>query len=222
MYVTSYFRKIDARRKTRGSLTLLPLKKIERPKFVDPYNLRPSKLERVHLTSQTVKLLLEMISVTTFILLDRLFFEALDLVKRHAHMEYVQVRNSQLSDIFRVLANFGIYSVQAGHHDLTLEVRGIGVIATLIRSVVRGFNVKRRVKTVVSNSACLPRASRISNRVIFKIYSTYLGIWLLLFTAAYTQRLRRIICSFFYRKREKRRILYLYNESLRRRLGYAR
>ncbi|XP_011864564.1 PREDICTED: DC-STAMP domain-containing protein 1-like [Vollenhovia emeryi] len=198
--VTSYFRKIDARRKARGSLTLLPLKKIERSKFVDPYSLRPGEVERVNLTGQTVKLILEMISVTTFILLDRLFFEALDLVRRHSHMEYTQ----------------------AGHHDMTLEVRGIGVIASLIRSVIHGFNVKRRVKTVVSNSACLPRASRVPNYIILKIYLIYLAIWLLLLTTAYTQRLRRVICSFFYRKREKRRVLYLYNESLRRRLGHAR
>lgn len=105
---------------------------------------------------------------------------------------------------------------------MVLEVRGIGVIASLIRRLIRGFNVKRRVKTVVSNSACLPRPNKVPDRMILKIYSTYLGIWLLLFTAAYTQRLRRVICSFFYRKREKRRVLYLYNESLRRRLGHAR
>ncbi|XP_012231524.1 protein sneaky [Linepithema humile] len=200
VYVTSYFRKIDARRKARGSLTLLPLKKIERSKFVNPYSLQPSEVERVHLTGQTVKLILEMISMTTFVLLDRLFFEALDLVRRYAHMEYTQ----------------------AGHHDMILEVRGTGMIASLIRSVIRGFNVKRRVKTVMSNSACLPKPSRVPNYVILKIYSTYLGILVMLFTAAYTQRLRRVICSFFYRKREKRRVLYLYNESLRRRLGHAR
>lgn len=94
VYVTSYFRKIDARRKARSSLTLLPLKKIERSKFVDPYSLRPGEVERVHLIGQTVKLILEMISVTTFILLDRLFFEALDLVRRHSRMEYIQVRDS--------------------------------------------------------------------------------------------------------------------------------
>lgn len=97
VYVTSYFRKIDARRKARGSLTLLPLKKIERSKFVDPYSLRPSKIERVHMIGQTVKLILEMISVTTFILLDRLFFEMLDLVRRHAYMEYTQVNGLQSS-----------------------------------------------------------------------------------------------------------------------------
>lgn len=105
---------------------------------------------------------------------------------------------------------------------MTLEIRGIGVIASLIRSVIHGFNVKKRLKTVVSNSACLPRASKVPNYVILKIYSNYLAIWVLLFTVAYTQRLRRVICSFFYRKREKRRVLYLYNESLRRRLGHAR
>lgn len=100
VYVTSYFRKIDARRKARGSLTLLPLKKIERLKFVDPYSSRPGQVERVHLTGQTVKLILEMISVTTFILLDRLFFEALDLVRRHSHMEYIQVRNSRSNSCY--------------------------------------------------------------------------------------------------------------------------
>lgn len=101
VYVTSYFRKIDARRKARGSLTLLPLKKIERLKFVDPYSLRPGKIERGNLTGQTVKLILEIISVTTFILLDRLFFEALDLVRRHSLMEYTQVRNSRDDPYFQ-------------------------------------------------------------------------------------------------------------------------
>ncbi|KYM76230.1 DC-STAMP domain-containing protein 1 [Atta colombica] len=91
VYVTSYFRKIDARRKARDSLTLLPLKKIERLKFVDPYSLRPGQVERVHLAGQTVRLILEMISVTTFILIDRLFFEALDLIRRHSYMEYIQI-----------------------------------------------------------------------------------------------------------------------------------
>lgn len=75
----------------RSTSILLPLKKTESSKLVDPYSLQQSKVEKVHLASQTVKLILEMISVTTLILLDRFFFEALDLVKRHAGMEYTQV-----------------------------------------------------------------------------------------------------------------------------------
>ncbi|XP_043271509.1 protein sneaky-like [Venturia canescens] len=199
-YVTTYFRKIDARRKARGSATLLPLKKVEMAKFIDPYRLRAGKLERPNLIGQTVKLILEMVTATTFVLLDRLFFETLDLVRKHAHMEYSQ----------------------AGHHDVKLEIRGTGMIASLIRSVIKGFNVKKRVKMVISNEACLPRPTELPNYVLAKIYVTYMGVWGMLFLACYTQRLRRCICSFFYRKREKRRILYLYNETLRRRIGFFR
>lgn len=105
---------------------------------------------------------------------------------------------------------------------MSLEVRGTGVIASLIRSVIRSFNIKKRIKMVVTNEACLPQPKKLSNYILLKIYGTYLGVWLMLLGTAYTQRMRRIICSFFYRKREKRRVLYLYNETMRRRVGYFR
>lgn len=91
IYVSPYFRKIDARRRARGSMTLLPFKKIERRKFVDPYSVKPSKTERSHLIGQTVKLLLELITASVFVILDWLFYEVLDLIRRHAYMEYAQV-----------------------------------------------------------------------------------------------------------------------------------
>ncbi|XP_029042861.1 protein sneaky [Osmia bicornis bicornis] len=200
IYVTPYFRRIDARRKVRGSMTLLPLKKIERKKFVDPYSWKPSSTEGFHLAGQMVKLLLELIAASVFVILDWLFFEALDLIRRHAYIEYTQ----------------------AGHHDLLLEIRGTGVIASLIRSAIRGFNVKKHIKTVVTNEACLPRPMKLPTYVILKIYGTFFGTFLLIFATVYTERMRRGICSFFYRKREKRRVLYLYNETLRRRITYAK
>ncbi|XP_031831854.1 protein sneaky isoform X2 [Nomia melanderi] len=200
VYVTPYFRRIDARRKARGSLTLLPLKKIERKKFIDPYSLKPGKAEAFNLTGQMIKLLLEIITASIFVILDSLFYEVLDMIGRHAYIEYTQ----------------------AGHHDLALEIKGTGVIATLIRSAVRGFNVKKRIKTVTTNSACLPRPTKLEGYVLLKIYGTFFGIFLLIVGSIYTQRTRRGICSFFYRKREKRRTLYLYNESLRRRIGFVK
>lgn len=90
VYVTPYFRRIDARRKARGSSTLLPLKKIERKKFVDPYSLKPGKAEVFGLAGQTVKLLLEIITASVFVVLDALFYEVLDMIRRHAYMEYTQ------------------------------------------------------------------------------------------------------------------------------------
>ena len=199
-YITKYFRKIDARRRVSEKHTLLPLKKIERFKLVDPWSLVPLKSERENFFGQTFKLLLEMITATTFILLDRLFYEALDLVRRHAHIEYSQV----------------------GHHDLLLEVKGTGMIAALLRSVIKGFNVKKRIKTIRSNASCLPQPSVLPNYYLYKIYGTYFTVWLGILLQAYIQRTRRLICSYFYRKREKKRVLFLYNETLKRRIGFLR
>ncbi|XP_012260976.2 protein sneaky-like [Athalia rosae] len=200
IYVTTYFRRIDARRKSRECQTLLPLRKIERTKLIDPYKAGPSRTERANLVGQTVKLILEMVTATTFVLLDRLFFETLDVVRRHAHIEYTQ----------------------SGRHDMSLEVRGTGIIASLVRSVIGGFNGKRRIKTVTSNQSCLPRPRELPGYILAKIYGTYFAVWVMLLLAAYTQRSRHAICAFFYRTREKRRVLYLYNETLRRRLGFFR
>nr|CAD7581383.1 unnamed protein product [Timema californicum] len=72
------------------------------------------------------------------------------------------------------------------------------MIATLVRSVLKGFNVKRRIKTVTSNEACLPHPELLDSSYIYKIYGLYMFIWLLMFSEAYSQRLRRAICAYFY------------------------
>ncbi|KAK5645220.1 hypothetical protein RI129_006520 [Pyrocoelia pectoralis] len=200
IYITKYFRHIDARRHKQGKATLLPLKKIERSKLVDPWDWKPLEMEREELFSQTLKLLLEMITATTFILLDRLFYEALDLVRRHAKIDYMQT----------------------GHHDLMLEVKGTGLIAAMLRSVLKGFNVKKRIKIVRSNEACLPRPSLLPYYYLFKIYGAYFFVWILILVQAYIQRVRRVTCAMFYRKREKRRVLFLYNQTLKRRISFFR
>lgn len=91
VYITPYFKKIDARRKARGSLTLLPLKKLEKKILIDPYSLKQSKIEKRHLIGQSAKLILEVITASTFVLLDRLLYEVLDVVKRNARMDISQV-----------------------------------------------------------------------------------------------------------------------------------
>lgn len=200
IYITKYFRKIDARRHAQEKHTLLPLKKVEREKLVDPCSIMPLKCEREKIFGQTVRLLLEMVTATTFILLDRLFYEALDLVKRHAQIDYVQT----------------------GHHDLLLDIKGTGMIASLLRSIVKGFNIKKRIKTVRSNAVCLPQPSILKHYYKYKIYGTYFVIWIIILLQAYIQRFRRVICSKFYRKREKKRVLFIYNETLKRRIGFFR
>lgn len=91
------------------------------------------------------------------------------------------------------------------------------MIAALLRSLVKGFNIKKRIKIERSNEQCLPRPKSLVKSYILKIYGTYFIIWIMMWIQAYTQRTRRLICSYFFRKREKKRILFLYNETLKRR-----
>ncbi|KAL0269121.1 UNVERIFIED_CONTAM: hypothetical protein PYX00_006956 [Menopon gallinae] len=199
-YITRYFRHIDERRKKRGQKTLLPMKKIEKMNFIDPYEAFPIREERRRILGRSFKLVLEMVTATTFILLDRLFYETLDIVARHAHVEYAQT----------------------GEHDMSLTVRGTGMIARLVRSIMKGFNFKRRVHVIHSNKRCLPKPIMLSKYYLYKIYGTYFMIWMFILIEGYTQRLNRAICAYFYRKREKKRTLFLYNETLKRRIGYFR
>lgn len=41
--------------------------------------------------------------------------------------------------------------MSTGSHDLMLKVKGTGMIAKLVRSIIKGFNIKKRVKTHTSN-----------------------------------------------------------------------
>lgn len=132
--------------------------------------------------------------------MDRLFYESLDLIRRHARIDYLQV----------------------GHHDLLLEVKGTGLIATLLRSVVRGFNVKKRIRTLRTNAHCLPQPKPLAAYYLRKIYGMYAIVWLLIVLETYVKRLNPAICAFYYRRRQKKRILFLYNETLKRRIGYFR
>lgn len=197
-YITSYFRKIDARRRSADKPTVLPLKKLQRTTLIDPYSLGTLRRERTRVFGKVLKLFLEAITITAFVLLDRLFFEILDIIHRHAAVDYTQ----------------------QGHHDMTLEVKGTGMIATLLRSVVKGFNIKKRVKIVRSNKVCLPQSTELPNYYLYKIYGMFLVILSLIFLEVYVNRMRRVICGFYYRKREKSRVIFLYNEVLKKRLGF--
>ncbi|KAL3275786.1 hypothetical protein HHI36_020531 [Cryptolaemus montrouzieri] len=200
VYITKYFRKIDARRKTGGKSVLFPLKKFEKTQMVELWSRRYLKSEQKQLLMQCFKLLIELVFVSTFILIDRLFYEVLDLIKRHAKIVYTQV----------------------GHHDLYLEIKGTGIIAALLRSIVKGFNIKKRIKIVRSNENCLPHPTLMPYIYFLEIYGMFLLIAVMMFVEVYTQRFRSVICGYFYRKRQKRRILYLYNETTRRRIGFLR
>ncbi|XP_045777917.1 protein sneaky isoform X1 [Maniola jurtina] len=195
VYITGYFKRIDLKRRRKDKFTLLPLKKMERNRYVDVLSTYYLLSERKKLLCQILKVMLEAVTATTFVMLDRLFYEALDVVRMHA-------KESQPS---------------SGVQDLEIKVESKGLLSSMVRRVLEEMSSNKQYK-MVSNEMCLPRPRAMPSLFYFKIYGGYIWILLLVFINPYTMRLRRLICSHFYPVREKQRILHLYNDILKKRV----
>lgn len=57
---------------------------MERNRYVDVHSATYIPSERSKLLTQILKVMLEAITATTFVMLDRLFYEALDVVRQYA------------------------------------------------------------------------------------------------------------------------------------------
>ncbi|XP_063386130.1 protein sneaky-like [Cydia fagiglandana] len=193
VYITDLFRKIERRRLMRSQYTLLPLKKMERSRYVDVYSLAYSTADRQRLLTQMLKVLLEVVTATTFVMLDRLFYEALDVVSQHARVE-----------------------AESGTRDLEIEVEGTGIVANTIRAMISHLRTSHEQGT--ATNTCLPHPRIMPAIFYLRIYGGYLWVMLLLCVNPYTSRLRRLICSYFYPRREKQRVLHLYNDILKKRV----
>ena len=199
-YVTMYFRKIDARRRKRGRKTLMPLKRMERNELIDTFYIGFTKTEKQILLRTSAILVAELLSVFMIFIIDWMFASFLDLLRRHGYIT--------------------IY--QSGHHDFRMIYRGEGFLKMIANLLKKHLNKEFTIQQAVDNRECLPRPTFLPATVYLRIFSLYAAIVALTVYESLLQRSRRAICAFFYPKREKRRVLYLYNETLRRRRGYLR
>ncbi|KAF1388553.1 hypothetical protein PFLUV_G00091470 [Perca fluviatilis] len=118
VYITTYFRQIDARRRRAGKRCLLPLKKSERKQFIEPCSLKihPEELKRV--SSGVFQLL--SVSLLSFVLLivDFSLFHVLDIVSRHTFTQFNLTSS----------------------HQVDIKVGGASMMARLLRKMVSAFN----------------------------------------------------------------------------------
>ncbi|KAG5673428.1 hypothetical protein PVAND_003476 [Polypedilum vanderplanki] len=194
-YITDYFKKIDRRRTRSGLKRLLPIKNVEIDKVVDLSGSQKLRKEFQGYFGLTLNLLLHVIASTFFIILDRLFYELLNIISLHSRIHFEQ----------------------EGVHHLNVTINGTGFVANLIRASIDGFNVNKHVQTVMTNEACLPQPTLLNTTILMEIYLLFLLNLYLIYNQVYIHRFKRSICAFFYPKREKKRIFYLYNKTLQQR-----
>lgn len=178
-----------------GRLSVLPIRNVDMGSFVDLDSPQKLRKEFEGYAALTVKLLLQFFSALFFILLDGFLYELLAIIARHS------------------LVNI----TQEGVHNLNITVHGTGFISNAIRESIDGFNVDEQIKVVETNEPCLPRPVKIESWRIYRIYLLFLLNLYLIYNQVYIHRLKRFVCTYFYPKREKQRVLYLYNKTLKRR-----
>ncbi|XP_072404821.1 E3 ubiquitin-protein ligase DCST1-like [Chiloscyllium punctatum] len=151
-------------------------------------------------------LILELIQYVAIILvilalftLDWLLFTMLDIIGRHSFVEYSFVES----------------------HHLEIDVGGTSMLANLIRRAVSAFNTTMDVKIESNNLHCLPVPHKMTKQSIILTVVPVIGMISFCFLQVYSYRLRRVIAGLCFPKREKKRVLFLYNEHLRKRISYA-
>ncbi|KAI0219339.1 Protein sneaky [Lamellibrachia satsuma] len=206
IYMTAYFRRIDARRYAQGKMTVLPLKKIELSELLHPFSPVFTKAERKKLLSSMLQTAVRAFIFGMIIFVDYVIYSILDIIARQSAVTYRQV----------------------GRHSIGMKVTGNGVISRLMRSFLGSFNTQHDIDIRTSNEECLPSPTVTPSSVVFAIYSVLGVVWLMALSEAYALRLRRAICAFFYRKVplletvRKKRILHLYNSTLKKRHGFLK
>ncbi|XP_066428612.1 E3 ubiquitin-protein ligase DCST1 [Eleutherodactylus coqui] len=194
-YITTYFRQIDAHRRKLRKKYLLPLRNREKANVVFPFSLCLQKTETGTLMMELLQSIPCFILLILSICLDRLLIHIFQVIHKY-------VRDSSVSII---------------EHKLNIVVRGDTIISRLLQETIDAFNSTFRVDKLDDKKICLRNPTILSFTDYVNCCLPTVGLLSLCFLQAYAQRLHRVIASYFFPKREKIRVISLYNFCVRKR-----
>ncbi|XP_029789322.1 E3 ubiquitin-protein ligase DCST1 [Suricata suricatta] len=200
IYISTYFRQIDERRRKLGKRTLLPLRRAEEKTVIfpcDPF-MQASEMRNVaRELAETVPVLLLLLLLCG---LDWALYSIFAAIRRHSFLQY-SFRSS---------------------HKLEVKVGGDSMLARLLRKTIGALNTSSETVVETSNLPCLPQPVSLSPGAYLRAALPAGLLLSLCLLQAFGYRLRRVIAAFCFPKREKQRILFLYNDLLRRRAAFTK
>ncbi|XP_026572098.1 E3 ubiquitin-protein ligase DCST1 [Pseudonaja textilis] len=199
LYISRYFRQIDARRRKQKKRTLLPLRRAEESQIIDPLRLAFQPPETKSVMLELLGCLPPLVFLLTAWALDSLLYTIFSTIRNHSFIRY---------------------SFRSSHH-LEVQVGGETMMARLLRSTIGALNTSSEMVMEANNLQCLPEPRGMSQDEYVKTAIPLGALVMLCFLQVYVFRLRRVIAAFYFPKREKKRIIYLYNEMLRRRMAFV-
>ncbi|KAF6292726.1 DC-STAMP domain containing 1 [Rhinolophus ferrumequinum] len=199
IYISTYFCQIDERRKKLGRRTLLPLRKAEKKTVIFPYEPTIQATEMRNVVRELVETLPILLLFLVLCGLDWALYSIFDTIRHHSFLEY-SFRSS---------------------HKLEVKVEGDSMLAWLLRKTIGALNTSSETVVESNNMPCLPQPVCLDATAYLRAAlpsALLVGLCLL---QAFGYRLRRVIATFYFPKREKKRTLFFYNELLRKRAAFT-
>ncbi|XP_019813904.2 E3 ubiquitin-protein ligase DCST1 isoform X2 [Bos indicus] len=199
IYISTYFCQIDERRKKLGKQTLLPLRKAEKKTVIFPWDPTIQAAEMRNVLRELVETLPVLLLLLLLCGLDWALYSIFDTIRHHSFVQY-SFRSS---------------------HKLEVKVGGDSMLARLLRNTIGALNTSSEMVVDSNNMPCLPQPVPLNTRAYLKAALPSGLLACLCLLQAFGYRLRRVIAAFYFPKREKKRILFLYNDLLRKRAAFT-
>ncbi|XP_054916954.1 E3 ubiquitin-protein ligase DCST1-like isoform X1 [Poeciliopsis prolifica] len=187
VYITSYFRRIDERRRRAGKHFLLPLRKSERKRFIAPMSPNINPQEFTQVATGAFQVLTISLLVILLLGIDFSLFQVLNIINSHT---------------------FTQFNITSSHH-IDISVGGDTMMARMLRTTISGFNSSSKSSNQSDNRACLFAPTRLPFEVYVRCVGVILVVALFSCVQVYTNRLRHVIAAFYNPKREKKRLVPL-------------
>ncbi|GAB1287743.1 E3 ubiquitin-protein ligase DCST1 [Apodemus speciosus] len=200
IYISTYFYQIDERRKKLGKRSLLPLRKAEKKSAIFPFKPTIQASEMRNVVRELVETLPILLLLLVLCAMDWALYSVFDTIGRHSYMQYS----------FR------------SNHKLEINVEGDSMLARLLRKTIGALNSTSDTEVETNNMPCLPHPEGLHARDYFDASLPTFLLMCLCLAQAFGYRLRRVIAAFYFPKREKKRVLFFYNELLRKRSAFTK
>uniref|UniRef100_A0A8C9IK48 DC-STAMP domain containing 1 n=1 Tax=Piliocolobus tephrosceles TaxID=591936 RepID=A0A8C9IK48_9PRIM len=200
IYISTYFCQIDDRRKKLGKRTLLPLRKAEEKTVIFPCKPTIQASEMSNMVRELLETLPILLLLVVLCGLDWALYSIFDTIRHHSFLQY-SFRSS---------------------HKLEVKVGGDSMLARLLRKTIGALNTSSETVMESNNMPCLPQPVGLDARAYWRAALPIGLLVCLCLLQAFGYRLRRVIAAFYFPKREKKRILFLYNDLLRKRAAFTK
>ncbi|XP_032291377.1 DC-STAMP domain-containing protein 2 isoform X3 [Drosophila virilis] len=194
IYLTSALYAIERDCEAKGQPTALPLKSLERAKYLKLTSLRLSGGECLMLAENAFFMLNTCVQLGSICLLDYSMFWLLDSIAYYGEEQ----------DDLEIPAY------------VDLEIEGGGFVGDIMRGIANAFRPITQ-KTKLDSKSCLPLPVEPDYRYYAGILLLCLLAWLILLTEPYALRLRHLIMQRFYPERAHVRALYLQRKIIEKR-----